>query len=87
MPQADIGNIPGTLITKEITYTPDNPEDYEYPFPDQANADLFKKYRDKAESTPGLLICGRLGEYKYYDMDQAIARAFMLVEKRIQPGI
>ncbi|HEX5655450.1 MAG TPA: FAD-dependent oxidoreductase [Chitinophagaceae bacterium] len=88
MEPSTIGGIRGTLITKEVTYTPNQPEDYEYPFPDQQNADLFRKYKEKAESIPGLLICGRLGEYKYYDMDQAIARAFMLVEKRIlvSPG-
>jgi UDP-galactopyranose mutase len=83
MEAAKSANIDGTLITKEITYTPENPEDYEYPFPDEKNASLYKKYREKADSTPGLLVCGRLGEYKYYDMDQAIARAFMLVEKKI----
>ncbi len=78
-----IKGMEGTLITKEITYTPDNPEDYEYPFPDNANAEFYKKYKAKADSIPGLLICGRLGEYRYYDMDQAIARAFMLFEKKI----
>ena len=83
MPESGWANIKGTLITKEVTYTPDNPEDFEYPFPDSANGDLFKKYKEKAESIQDLLICGRLGEYKYYDMDQAIARAFMLVEKKI----
>lgn len=83
MEASTVSNINGTLITKEITYTPDNPEDYEYPFPDAANAALFKKYKEKAETISDLLICGRLGEYKYYDMDQAIARAFMLVEKRM----
>lgn len=87
MEASTISAIHGTLITKEITYTPESPEDFEYPFPDQENADLFKKYKEKAESISDLLICGRLGEYKYYDMDQAIARAFMLVEKKIlAPG-
>lgn len=84
MKEGEKNAIDGTLITKEITYTPESPEDYEYPFPDQVNADLFKKYNEKALSTPNLLVCGRLGEYKYYDMDQAIARAFMLVNKKIQ---
>lgn len=83
MQPATSSKINGTLITKEITYTPASPEDYEYPFPDQGNAELFKKYKAKAESIPGLLVCGRLGEYKYYDMDQAIGRAFMLFEKKI----
>ncbi|HET9430784.1 MAG TPA: FAD-dependent oxidoreductase [Chitinophagaceae bacterium] len=83
MEQSELNGINGTLITKEVTCTPDNPEAYEYPFPDQVNEELFKRYKEKAAGIPGLLICGRLGEYKYYDMDQAIARAFMLVEKKI----
>jgi UDP-galactopyranose mutase len=29
---------------------------------------------------PNLLVCGRLGEYRYYDMDQAIARSILLAE-------
>jgi UDP-galactopyranose mutase len=85
MEPSTITGLKGTLITKEITYTPESPEDYEYPFPDQENASLFKKYKEKSDRIPGLLVCGRLGEYKYYDMDQAIARAFMLVEKKILP--
>ena len=86
MEPATISSIHGTLITKEITYSPENPEDFEYPFPDHHNATLYKKYKEKADSINNLLVCGRLGEYKYYDMDQAIARAFMLLEKRILPG-
>jgi len=71
----------GTLLTEEVTVTPDRPDEYEYPFPDAENAALYARYRERADATPGLLICGRLGEYRYYDMDQAIARAQMLARK------
>jgi UDP-galactopyranose mutase len=81
MEEGTANDIDGTLLTREITYTPDNPEDYEYPFPDDTNSALFKKYKEKAAAIPNLLVCGRLGEYKYYDMDQAIGRAMMLAEK------
>lgn len=73
-------NILGTVLTKEVTITPENAEDYEYPFPDQENAKLYQEYKEQARLLPGLLICGRLGEFQYYDMDQAIGRAFKLVE-------
>jgi len=79
------GRIRGTVLTREVTVTPDNPHDYEYPFPDEANARLYQKYRERAKTIPNLLVCGRLGEYRYYDMDQAIARA-MLLAKRILHG-
>lgn len=71
-------HIDGTLITREITYTPDTIEDYEYPFPDKHNRNLYSKYRDLADNESNVLICGRLGEYRYYDMDQAIGRAMHL---------
>ena len=70
--------IQGTVLTREVTVTPDDPSDYEYPFPDEANARLYRAYRERAASDSRLLICGRLGEYRYYDMDQAIARAQLL---------
>jgi len=77
--------IRGTVLTREVTVTPENPNDFEYPFPDEANARLYAAYRERAKATPNLLVAGRLGEYKYYDMDQAIARAMLLV-KRILSG-
>ncbi|MCE0498815.1 MAG: NAD(P)-binding protein [Methylacidiphilales bacterium] len=78
-------SIRGTVLTREVTVTPENPHNYEYPFPDEANARLYKKYRDRAKTIPNLLVCGRLGEYRYYGMDQAIERA-MLLARRILNG-
>ena len=95
MPPEYAAHIRGTVLTREITVSPTDPNEYEYPFPDAANARLYREYRERAEATPGLLICGRLGEYRYYDMDQAIARAQLLarrlladasVESRRAPG-
>jgi UDP-galactopyranose mutase len=77
----ELAGVRGTVLTKEVTVTPTDPNKYEYPFPDQANAALYKQYRTLAGSTADLLVCGRLGEYRYFDMDQAIARAFVLAEK------
>lgn len=71
----------GSVLTTETPFTPGDPNDYEYPFPDQTNADLYSLYKTLAQKEKGLLICGRLGEYKYYDMDQAIARAMLLAER------
>lgn len=73
-------SISGTLLTREITVTPEDPNNYEYPIPDKANDELYQRYRQKAEQMKEVLICGRLGEYRYYDMDQAIARAMQLAK-------
>ncbi|CAA9232154.1 MAG: UDP-galactopyranose mutase [uncultured Acidimicrobiales bacterium] len=75
----------GTLLTRETPKTPTDPDEYEYPFPDAANRALYQRYRAEASAVAGLLVCGRLGEYRYYDMDQAIARA-MLLAKRLLEG-
>ncbi|MEO5680378.1 MAG: UDP-galactopyranose mutase, partial [Acidimicrobiales bacterium] len=77
--------VTGTILTREFPRTPSHPDHYEYPFPDDANKALYRRYRDEAAAVPGLLVCGRLGEYRYYDMDQAIARA-MLLAKRLLDG-
>ena len=79
MMRPDVGDrITGSVVTTETPFTPDNPSDYEYPFPDSENAKLYERYRKRADGTDGLLVAGRLGEYRYFDMDQAIARAMML---------
>jgi len=74
-------HVRGTVLTREIPITPSDPDAFEYPFQDAANQALYQRYRLRAEQTPRLLVCGRLGEYRYYDMDQAIARALELSQR------
>jgi UDP-galactopyranose mutase len=78
MPKRDLSSIVGTVVTREYPYTPENTSEYEYPFPDAVNRQLYAAYRSRAATLSDTLICGRLGEYRYFDMDQAIARAFLL---------
>jgi len=73
--------IRGSLITEEIPFSPESPEEYEYPAQDFANRELYTKYKNLCDQERGVLICGRLGEYRYYDMDQAIARAQLLARR------
>lgn len=81
MSPAEAAATHGTVLTHETPFTPDDPADYEYPFPDATNAALYALYRQRADALPGVLVCGRLGEYRYYDMDQAILRAQSLALK------
>ena len=46
-----------------------------YPVNDEKNGELYKKYKELAEKEENVIFGGRLGEYKYYDMDQVIAAA------------
>jgi UDP-galactopyranose mutase len=80
MPAEQLAGVRGTVITRETTIDSEEPDRHEYPFPDQANAELYTRYRERANAMPKLLVCGRLGEYRYYDMDQAIGHAMSLVE-------
>lgn len=70
--------VKGTTLTHETPFTPENANQYEYPFPDKENKNLYEQYKADAEALDHVLICGRLGEYRYYDMDQAIGRAMHL---------
>jgi UDP-galactopyranose mutase len=85
MPKEHSSRIAGTVLTREVPFSPTNPEEFEYPFPDSENSTLFSQYRNRARLLEKILICGRLGEYRYYDMDQAIARARLLA-RRILDG-
>ncbi len=49
-----------------------------YPIENPANAALYARYRQMAQQLPGTYFLGRLGDYRYYDMDQAVARALEL---------
>ncbi len=52
-----------------------------YPIPKQENEQLYKKYLQLAEKEKNIYFIGRLGEYKYYSMQSAIAAIFELVKK------
>ncbi|MGC3968226.1 MAG: UDP-galactopyranose mutase [Pirellulales bacterium] len=76
--------IRGTVLTTETPYSPIHPGEYEYPFPDDRNATLYGEYRRRADALERTMICGRLGEYRYFDMDQAIGRAMTLADRLLQ---
>jgi len=63
-----------TLIIKEYSKLDDGSNPY-YPINDKRNQDLILKYKALADKEKNLIIAGRLGDYKYYDMHQTIARA------------
>jgi UDP-galactopyranose mutase len=81
MPPDQAAAIQGTVITREHPYTPEQSDHYEYPFPDERNQMLYEAYRSRVAEQGQLMICGRLGEYRYFDMDQAIGRALRIGRK------
>ena len=71
----EFGTQPKTVISKE--YSTDWKEGMEpyYPVNNEKNQALYQKYREKAAAQEKVFFGGRLGEYKYYDMDKVIASA------------
>ena len=51
-----------------------------YPIANAENDTLYQKYKDMATNYPNVYFFGRLGDYKYYDMDKAIARCLDLIK-------
>ena len=54
-----------------------------YPINDEKNNSLFEKYRELADKETNVIFGGRLGNYKYYDMDKVIEAALELVNKEL----
>ena len=52
-----------------------------YPVNDERNSALFAEYKELAKTRPDVIFGGRLGEYKYYDMDKVIEAAMVAFEK------
>lgn len=76
---------PKTTIVREFpqAYIPGRNEPY-YPIPKPENRDRLSLYLAEAKKLNGtVLFAGRLGDYKYYNMDQAVVRALGIFEKEI----
>ena len=72
----DQGNeLPKTVISREYSSEWHPGDEPYYPVNDEKNGGLYRKYRELADKEKKVIFGGRLGEYKYYDMDQVIARA------------
>ena len=52
-----------------------------YPVPRRENAELYKRYKQLADSLTGVHFVGRLATYKYYNMDQVVAQALAVVDR------
>ena len=71
----EFGTQPKTVITREYPVTWQEGMEPYYPVNDEKNQALYQKYAKLAEKEEHVIFGGRLGEYKYYDMDKVIASA------------
>lgn len=73
----------GTSIVREYPTAEGDPY---YPIPNEQNQFLYERYRELAEAERGVSFVGRLAQYRYYNMDQAIAAALKLCSQWTSTG-
>lgn len=75
--------IPKTVISREYSSEWKPGDEPYYPVNDEKNGALYEKYRLLAQKEENVIFGGRLGEYKYYDMDAVIASALSMCENEL----
>lgn len=77
-------DIPKTIISREYSSEWKLGDEPYYPVNDEKNSALYRKYKKLAEKESNVIFGGRLGEYKYYDMDVTIAAALQMCELELK---
>lgn len=80
----EFGRQPGTVITREYPALWKEGEEPYYPINDEKNEKLMEQYLELAKTKPHVIFGGRLGQYRYYDMDKVIAQALDAAEKELR---
>ena len=76
-------DLPKTVISREYSSEWKLGDEPYYPVNDEKNGKLYEEYKKLAEKEENSIFGGRLGEYKYYDMDAVIAAALDMCEKEL----
>ncbi len=77
----EFGTQSKTVISREYSQEWEPGMEPYYPVNDEKNTALYEQYRALAEKEPNILFGGRLGQYRYYDMDAVLLSALELAEK------
>ena len=81
---ANGNDLPKTVISREYSSEWKVGDEPYYPVNDEKNSELYKKYKALADKESNVIFGGRLGEYKYYDMDAVIASALKRVSVELK---
>lgn len=76
-------DLPKTVISREYSSEWKPGDEPYYPVNDEKNGKLYRRYRELADSEEHVIFGGRLGEYRYYDMDAVVAAALEMARKKI----
>ncbi|MCM1190386.1 MAG: UDP-galactopyranose mutase [bacterium] len=80
----EFGSQPDTVITREYPAPWKRGDEPYYPINDGRNTQLYQRYASLAAQQRRVLFGGRLGQYKYYDMDKVIAEALKMAEDELK---
>ena len=76
-------DLPKTIISREYSSEWKPGDEPYYPVNDEKNGKLYEQYKELADKEEKVLFGGRLGEYKYYDMDAVIDSALKFADKEL----
>ena len=79
----EFGTQKGTVITREYPKEWSRGDEPYYPVNDKHNSELYEKYAQRAAQEKNVLFGGRLGQYKYDDMDKVVRAALTMVEEQL----
>lgn len=77
-------DLPKTIISREYSSEWKPGDEPYYPVNDQKNGELYAAYKKLADEEENVIFGGRLGEYKYYDMDQVIDAALQMSKRLLK---
>lgn len=80
----EFGTQRGTVVTREYPEQWQEGDEPYYPVNDERNNALFEQYKELAQTAKHVIFGGRLGQYKYYDMDKVVSAALGAVEAELQ---
>ena len=79
----EFGTQPKTVISREYSSEWKLGDEPYYPVNDKKNEQMYEQYKELAQQETQVVFGGRLGEYKYYDMDAVIASALDMCKKEL----
>ena len=79
----EFGTQPKTVISREYSDKWTKEKEPYYPINNEKNNDLYKKYKQLGDKDESVIFGGRLGQYKYYDMDKVIEEALDCVKREL----
>ena len=80
----EFGTQPKTVISREYSSEWKPGDEPYYPVNDEKNGAVYQAYRELADQEENVIFGGRLGEYKYYDMDKVIESALVMAKEELE---